>query len=104
MEIVGFKMQLHPGQAAEYQKRHDEIWRELSDLLASYGIRDYSIFLDPETNILFATHRKTADNRLDVLAEAEVMKKWWAFMADIMDTNPDRSPVQKPLQLVFHMD
>ncbi len=104
MEIVGFKMQLHPGQEEEYKKRHDEIWQELSDLLAAYGIRDYSIFLDPETNILFATHRKTANNRLDSLAEAEVMKKWWAFMSDIMDTNPDLSPVQKPLKLVFHAD
>ncbi|MCL4163325.1 UNVERIFIED_CONTAM: hypothetical protein GTU68_005389 [Idotea baltica] len=104
MERIGFKMKLHPGMEAEYKKRHDEIWPELSELLAAYGIRNYVIFHDPETNILFATFQKTDANRLDELADAPVMKKWWAFMGDIMDTNPDTSPVQKPLDCVFDLD
>jgi len=104
MERVAFKMKLFPGHEAEYKKRHDEIFPELRELLARYGIRDYSIFHDPETNILFAVFSKTADNRLNELAAHPVMQKWWAFMGDIMETNPDQSPVQAPLTEVFHID
>lgn len=104
MDRVAFKMKLHPGHTAEYRKRHDEIWPELAELLAAYGIRDYSIFHDPETDILFAVHRKTPTNRLDRLFEEPLMQKWFVHMSDIMDTNPDRTPVQKPLDCVFHMD
>ncbi len=104
MERIGFKMKLHVGQAAEYKKRHGEIFPELRELLAAFGIRDYSIFHDPDTDILFAVYSKTADNRIDELAAHPVMKKWWAHMGDIMDTNPDQSPVQKPLVEVFHVN
>lgn len=104
MERVAFKMKVFPGREAEYKQRHDEIWPELSELLAAFGIRDYSIFLDPETNILFATHRKTEPNRLSELFDQPVMKKWFVHMSDIMDTNPDKTPVQIPLVEVFHMD
>lgn len=104
MERVAFKMKVFPGREAEYKKRHDDIWPELSELLAAFGIRDYSIFLDPETNILFTTHRKTEPNRLGELFDQPVMKKWFVHMGDIMDTNPDKTPVQIPLVEVFHMD
>jgi len=104
MDIVGFKMKLHPGLQDEYKKRHDEIWSDLSDLLAVYGIRDYSIFHDPETDILFAVHRKTDGNRLADLHKEPLMQRWWQHMGDVMDTNPDGSPVQKPLFLVFRME
>jgi len=54
---VAFKMTLKEGFAEEYKKRHDEIWPELSILLKTSGIYDYSIFLDEETNTLFAVHK-----------------------------------------------
>jgi L-rhamnose mutarotase len=104
MERVGFKMKLFPGVEAEYRKRHDEIWPELSALLAARGIRDYTIFLDPETHILFASFKKATNARLDDLASEPVMRRWWYHMADLMETEPDRAPVQRPLTEVFHMD
>jgi L-rhamnose mutarotase len=104
MQRVAFKMMLHPGLEAEYKKRHHEIWPELAELLAAYGIRDYSIFHDPETNILFAVHRKTDNNRLSELFAQPVMQKWFVHMSDIMAANPDKSPVQMPLNEVFHLD
>jgi L-rhamnose mutarotase len=104
MERVAFKMKLFPGRESEYRKRHDEIWPELAELLAAFGIRDYSIFLDAETNILFAVHRKTDNNRLSELFAQPVMQKWFVHMSDMMDTNPDKTPVQTPLREVFHMD
>jgi L-rhamnose mutarotase len=104
MEQIAFRMMLNPGQAAEYRRRHDGIWPELVALLQEAGISDYSIFLDPETNALFAVLRRTADHGMDALPQHEVMQRWWVFMGDIMATNADASPVVVPLQPVFRLD
>ncbi len=103
MERHAFKMKLLPGMAAEYRKRHDEIWPELAALLHEAGIRDYSIHLDPETDILFAILTRPADHTMAALPGHPVMRRWWAHMADIMETNPDDSPVQSDLVPLFHM-
>ncbi|WP_316783702.1 L-rhamnose mutarotase [Pedobacter frigiditerrae] len=100
---TAFKMKLKPGFTAEYKKRHDEIWPELSALLKENGVSDYTIFLDEETNILFAVQQQNGSSSQD-LGSTAIVQKWWAFMADIMDTNPDNSPVSKPLLEVFHLD
>ncbi len=103
MQRIAFKMQLHRGQVAEYKKRHDEIWAELVALLKSIGINDYSIFLDEETYSLFAVLKIEKAELLDTLPAHAVMQRWWKFMGDIMDANPDNSPVVKPLTEVFYM-
>jgi L-rhamnose mutarotase len=103
MKRVAFKMKLHQGQVAEYKKRHDEIGADLVALLKSIGIKDYSIFLDEETHILFAILKIKDPKLLDTLPAHDVMQKWWKFMGDIMDANPDNSPVVKPLVEVFHL-
>jgi L-rhamnose mutarotase len=99
-----FKMKLNPGCIDEYKKRHDEIWPELSEALHEAGVSDYSIFLDEETLTLFACQKLTADHTSEALPDLPIVKKWWAFMADIMETNPDNSPVVRPLREVFHME
>ncbi len=100
---IAFKMKLKPGYASEYKKRHDEIWAELSNELTKAGIYDYSIFLDEETNTLFAVHKLNNKNTSDLLPEKDIVKKWWNYMADIMDVNTDNSPVVKPLKEVFYL-
>jgi L-rhamnose mutarotase len=100
---IAFKMQLHQGQAAEYKRRHDRIWADLATLLKSIGIEDYSIFLDEETYALFAILKIEDPRLLDTLPEQAIMQRWWAYMGDIMATNPDKSPVVKPLTEVFHL-
>jgi L-rhamnose mutarotase len=99
-----FKMKLKPGFEIEYKKRHDEIWPELQTLLSDCGIQDYSIFLDEETLILFAVQKISADFDENYLPNHPIVKKWWAYMADIMETNPDNSPVATSLIEVFHAD
>lgn len=98
-----FKMLLKPGYADEYKKRHDCIWPELKTLLNESGIRDYSIWLDEETNILFAIQKLPDQFDESTLSEDPVMKKWWKYMADIMDTNEDLSPVSVELKPMFFM-
>lgn len=100
---IAFRMNLNPGQAAEYEKRHDEIFPELVTLLKESGISDYTIWLDPENHHLFGILTRADDHKLDVLPDQEVMKRWWAFMCDIMESNPDNSPVVVPLKRVFYL-
>ncbi|KUG09148.1 L-rhamnose mutarotase [Solirubrum puertoriconensis] len=102
MEEVAFTMQLRPGVAVEYPRRHEEIWPELSAVLQQAGIRDYSIFLDEASGKLFAIQKRIPNHTADELPMQEVMQRWWAYMADLMETNPDNSPIVTPLRRVFH--
>ena len=99
-----FKMKLLPGMKEEYRKRHNEIWPELKQLLTDSGVRDYSIFLDEETDTLFAVQKAAGEGGSQDLGSTEIVQKWWAFMADIMETNEDNSPVSIPLEELFYME
>lgn len=103
MEKYAFRMRLHPGKRAEYEARHDAIWPELVTLLREAGVEDYSIHLDEETGALFGVLWRREDHGMDALPDHPVMQRWWAYMADLMETNADRSPVAVPLVTVFHM-
>ena len=96
-------MYLLPGHSAEYKKRHDEIWPELAELLHQVGIQNYSIFLDESTRTLYGYLEAPDLSHLDSLPAHEVMKKWWTNMADIMETNPDHSPVSIDLTPIFYL-
>lgn len=99
-----FKMKLKPGCVEEYKKRHDEIWPELGQAHTDAGIFDYSIYFDEESLTLFAFQKLTDDNTADNLKNLGVVRKWWDYMADLMETHPNHMPVFKPLREVFHMD
>lgn len=100
---VAFKMKLKYGMKAEYIKRHNEIWPELAGLLKQNGISDYSIFLDEETNTLFGVQKQSGEQSSQDLGKNPIVQKWWDYMADIMETHPDNSPVSIPLEEVFYM-
>lgn len=104
MERLAFKMYLNEGQKEEYKKRHNELWPELRQLLKVAGVSEYSIFLDEETNMLFAFQKVSSEGGSQDLGQTEIVQKWWAFMADIMKTNPDNSPVSKSLEELFYME
>jgi L-rhamnose mutarotase len=103
METIAFRMVLNPGMREEYERRHTEIWPELVDALHNAGVRDYRIFFDPGTDHLFAILSRTNDHSMDHLPELEVMRKWWDYMADIMQTAPDHMPFQQALEPVFRL-
>ena len=102
-EKFAFTMRLDPGQAAEYERRHDAIPPELVALLREAGISDYSIHLDPATHVLFGVLWRRKDHGMDDLPSHPVMQRWWASMADIMETDAANEPVVTPLRTVFHM-
>lgn len=104
MKRLAFKMYLNEGMKEEYKKRHDEIWPELAKLLKDNGVSEYSIFLDEETNILFAFQKVSGDGGSQDLGKTEIVQKWWAYMKDIMKSNPDNSPVSVELEEVFYLE
>ena len=97
-------MKLKPGVVAEYKKRHDEIWPQLSRAIREAGISDYSIFLDEQTLTLFTVQEQTDNNTAADLPNHPIVKKWWAYMAPLMEVNPDNSPQCGGLKEVFHLD
>ncbi|MGB1020206.1 MAG: L-rhamnose mutarotase [Flavobacteriaceae bacterium] len=104
MKRHAFKMKLLPGFEEEYKKRHDAIWPELKQLLHEMGLRDYAIFFDPETHSLFAVQKQTSHATPQQIPHQDIVKKWWAFMADIMETHPNNAPIEFPLEEVFYME
>ena len=103
MTRVAFKMKLFEGFEEEYKKRHDALWPELQKLLKENGIHEYSIFLDETTNSLFGFLKADDPKNLDNLPAHPVMQRWWKYMGDIMESNPDHSPVNIPLKEVFYL-
>lgn len=100
-ERIAFRMTLNPGQAAEYERRHDAIFPELARALKDAGVSDYSIWHDPQTNHLFAILTRSDDHTMERLPDLDIVRRWWKHMADIMRTDADNVPDQVPLSRVF---
>ena len=98
-----FKMSVHPGQHAEYARRHQPIWRELEETLLAHGVNRYSIFLDEQTSELFAYAEIESEERWQAIAQTEVCRRWWQHMHEIMPSHADHSPVSSELKEVFHL-
>jgi L-rhamnose mutarotase len=98
-----FRMSVHQGQETEYARRHNPIWQELTDTLVAHGVRTYTIFIDPVTRDLFAYAEIESEERWNAIASTDVCRRWWAHMREIMPSNPDNSPVSRPLSEVFHL-
>ena len=102
--LQAFRMNVLKGFEDEYKKRHDEIWGELKNLLKEYGISNYRIFLDEQSNALFAFFDIEDETKLSNLAKETIMQQWWDFMKDIMPTNVDNSPKTYKLKEVFYLE
>lgn len=88
----------------EYKRRHDEIWPEMVEELKAHGAHNYSIFLEKETGKLFAYLEIEDEDKWNKMAETDICKKWWEYMAPLMKTNPDRSPVSVTLNELFYLE
>jgi L-rhamnose mutarotase len=99
-----FLMTLKPDCQEEYERRHNPIWPELEAVLKNHGVSNYSIFLDRNTDRLFAYAEIESEERWQQIAQTEVCRHWWAHMNDLMLTNPDNSPLASELDEVFHLN
>lgn len=98
-----FKMWVHPDQHAEYERRHNPIWKELEDTLRAHGVRRYSIFLDGTSSELFGYAEIESEEKWQAISSTEVCQRWWRHMAPIMPANPDSSPKSVDLREVFRL-
>jgi L-rhamnose mutarotase len=96
-------MSIHPGQQDEYVRRHQPIWQELEDTLRSHGVQTYSIFLDRNTNDLFAYVEFDSEERWEAVAATAVCRRWWHHMSEVMPSTDERTPITRPLEEVFHI-
>jgi L-rhamnose mutarotase len=99
-----FLMKVKPDAQEEYERRHKPIWRELQSVLKHHGVSNYSIYLDDKTSQLFGYAEIGSEEQWTSIADTDECKRWWAFMKDIMPTNPDDSPKSRDLREVFHID
>lgn len=97
-------MYLKPGMEEEYKRRHEAIWPELAEQLKANGIYDYSIFLDRESNLLIGVQKNHGETGSQQMTDNELVRRWWDYMSDLLDVNPDNSPVSVELPEVFYME
>jgi L-rhamnose mutarotase len=94
-------MRLKPGCEAIYKEKHDKIWPEMLELMRRQGVRNFSIYRDGLT--LFAYNERETPADRDAPHDP-VVWRWWRMMAPYMETNPDDSPWQRPVEEVFQVD
>lgn len=104
MKREAFKMFLKPGCEEEYFRRHAAIWPELEKVLSEGGVYDYSIFYDKDTHILFACQKTRGEEGSQDMGAQEIVQRWWDYNAELMEVNPDNSPVSIPLPEIFRME
>lgn len=97
-------MKVFEGFHDEYKRRHDELWPEMERELKNHGAHHYSIFLDEKTSNLFAYVEIESEEKWNAMSQTEICQKWWLYMKDIMETNPDHSPVATELKQVFYLE
>jgi L-rhamnose mutarotase len=103
MKRIAFKLQLRPGCLAEYARRHDTIWPELAALIRATGVSDFTIWHDPETDVLFCSQLREDDAAADAIRSHPVWRRWQAEMAEFLVTGPDGTVRRWPLNEVFHL-
>ncbi|MEK4823362.1 L-rhamnose mutarotase [Niallia sp. FSL W8-0951] len=104
MKRLASIMFIKPGYENEYKKRHDELWPAMEEALKQHGASNYSIYLHHESQVLFAYLEVEDEAAYDAISQTAICRKWWKYMAPIMETNEDYSPVSHKLEEVFHLD
>ena len=98
---LAWVMRLKPGNEAIYKQKHDEIWPEMLALMKRDGVRNFSIYRHGLTLFAYQERDTPADPNGTI---DPIVWKWWEMMAPYMETNPDFSPVQEPVEEMFHAD
>ena len=95
-------MKLKPGNEALYKKRHDELWPEMRSLMEEGSLLSFSIYR--YGLLLFAYQDLRDDVENAESGSPDVVWRWWRSMAPLMETNSDFSPVQEPVEEMFHFE
>lgn len=104
MEKYAWKARIVEGTINEYEKRHNEIWPEMIEVLKSAGIRNYTIW--NVGNELFGYYEcDSIEYASQIQNSSEVVKKWDEYMKDILIMEKDPITGAQPmLKQVFSME
>ena len=96
-------MKLKAGNEALYKKRHDELWPEMRNLMEQGSVLSFSIY---RYGLLLFAYQALSDDNASVPGSGtpEIVWRWWESMAPLMETNSDFSPVEEPLEEMFHFE
>ncbi len=101
MERYAWRAKVKEGYMDEYIKRHDEIWPEMKQVLNDAGIKNYSIYASGYDLFGYYECEKGAAYAQEIQSKSPVVKRWDAYMSDILiweDETQDR------LKEVFRFD
>jgi len=98
MERFAWKAKIKPGMKAEYIKRHDEIWPEMTELLNEAGIHNYTIWCIGDELFGYYEAEKGVQLAADIQGNSPVVAKWNIHMQDLMEMVKDPE-TDRPLQL-----
>ncbi len=97
MERYAWRGRIVPGSQEEYIRRHNNIWPEMKEVLEKAGIRNYSIWMQGEELFGYYECEKGIEYAGRVQAESEVVRKWDAYMKDILIMEKDPVTGAQPL-------
>jgi L-rhamnose mutarotase len=103
-ERVAFVFRLRGGALEEYARWHAEIWPEMSELISSAGVSDYSIWVSGD--LLIGTLKASPDwaTARALMDASPVQAAWSAAMADLIDWEVDDDGNLPVLREVFRHD
>lgn len=84
MERACFTFEIEPGAAAEYARRHEEVWPELVDVLTTSGARNYTLFRRGTQVIAYLECHPDRDTVFARIGASEVNTRWSAYFQDII--------------------
>jgi L-rhamnose mutarotase len=104
MERFTWKARLLPGARAEYIRRHNEIWPEMTELLNEAGIHNYTIWCAGDELFGYYEAEKGVEFASRVQAESPVVDRWNEYMKDvmIMEKDPNTGTHYQLEQVFFH--
>ncbi|MCL2287476.1 MAG: L-rhamnose mutarotase [Firmicutes bacterium] len=102
MERFAWKARIKPGMKAEYIKRHDEIWPEMTAALNEAGVHNYTIWCIEDELFGYYEAEHGVAYASDKQAESPVVARWKTHMQDLMEmvTGADGRPMK--LEQVFY--
>jgi len=84
MEHVLLHLEIQPGTASEYERRHDEIWPEMVDAIKHSGINELRIFRHETAISIYAVCDPDADTAFGLLDATAINARWNEHMADVL--------------------
>ena len=105
MERKAWMGRIKPGMQEEYNRRHDNIWPEMKEVLKAAGIKNYTIWSDGDLLFGYYECEKGLDYANKVQAESPVVDRWNVYMDDVLELVMDPvTGAQPELQRMFFME